>query len=111
MPKSPRFSELQWSPIERRVALVAPASAIAEEVLEATLRQLEVLGVDYHLGTHADARYRYLAGTPEQRLEDFHTASSWTASAPSGACVAATAVDNSSRNWTGNASRQPHRAR
>ncbi|WP_152227068.1 LD-carboxypeptidase [Pseudomonas sp. SCB32] len=74
MPSSRSSTELKWSPIEGRVALVAPASAIAEEVLEATLRQLEVLGVDYHLGEHADARYRYLAGTPQQRLEDFHAA-------------------------------------
>lgn len=74
MPASRPHAELTWSPIEGRVALVAPASAIAEEVLEATLRQLEVQGIDYHLGEHADARYRYLAGTPEQRLEDFHAA-------------------------------------
>jgi len=74
MPASRPHAELTWSPIEGRVALVAPASAIAEEVLEATLRQLEVQGIDYHLGEHAEARYRYLAGTPEQRLEDFHAA-------------------------------------
>lgn len=74
MPASRANTELKWSPINGRVALVAPASAIAEEVLEATLRQLEVLGVDYHQGAHADARYRYLAGTPQQRLEDFHAA-------------------------------------
>lgn len=74
MPNSPRPSELTWSPIAGRVALVAPASSIAEEVFEATLRQLEVLGIDYHLGEHAEARYRYLAGTVEQRLEDFHKA-------------------------------------
>lgn len=74
MPASRPNADLKWSPIEGRIALVAPASAIAEEVLEATLRQLEVLGVDYHLGDHADARYRYLAGTPQERLEDFHAA-------------------------------------
>ena len=74
MPKSPRPSDLTWSPIAGRVALVAPASSIAEDVFEATLRQLEVLGIDYHLGEHAESRYRYLAGTLEQRLEDFHRA-------------------------------------
>ena len=74
MPKSPRSSDLTWSPFEGRIALVAPASSIAEEVFEATLRQLEVLGIDYHLGEHAEARYRYLAGSAEQRLEDFHRA-------------------------------------
>lgn len=74
MPKPSRPSDLTWSSIEGRVALVAPASSIAEEVFEATLRQLEVLGIDYHLGEHAEARYRYLAGTVEQRLEDFQQA-------------------------------------
>jgi muramoyltetrapeptide carboxypeptidase len=57
-----------------RLALIAPAAAIAEEVLEATLAQLDVLGIRYHLGRHVRARHRYLAGTPEQRLEDLHQA-------------------------------------
>lgn len=57
-----------------RLALIAPASAIAEDVLEATLAQLDVLGIRYHLGQHVRARHRYLAGTPEQRLEDLHQA-------------------------------------
>ncbi|SQC50464.1 LD-carboxypeptidase [Pseudomonas aeruginosa] len=67
-------SDQTWQPIDGRVALIAPASAIATDVLEATLRQLEVHGVDYHLGRHVEARYRYLAGTVEQRLEDLHNA-------------------------------------
>lgn len=63
------------SPVfDGRLALIAPASAIAEDVLEATLAQLDVLGVRYHLGQHVRARHRYLAGTPEQRLEDLHQA-------------------------------------
>lgn len=57
-----------------RLALIAPAAAIAEEVLEATLAQLEVQGIRYHLGRHVRARHRYLAGTPEQRLDDLHQA-------------------------------------
>jgi len=57
-----------------RLALIAPAAAIAEEVLEATLAQLDVLGIRYHLARHVRARHRYLAGTPEQRLEDLHQA-------------------------------------
>ncbi|MNZ40790.1 Murein tetrapeptide carboxypeptidase [compost metagenome] len=70
----PEKSPHSWAPINGRAALVAPASAIADEVLEATLCQLEVLGIDYHLGRHAGSRHRYLAGTLEQRLEDFHEA-------------------------------------
>lgn len=62
------------TPFAGRLALIAPASAIAEDVLEATLAQLEVLGIDYHLGRHVRARHRYLAGTPTQRLEDLHQA-------------------------------------
>ncbi|MGP0171475.1 S66 peptidase family protein [Pseudomonas sp. NCHU5208] len=62
------------TPFGGRLALIAPASAIAEEVLEATLAQLEVLGIRYHLGRHVRARHRYLAGTPEQRLDDLHQA-------------------------------------
>ena len=61
-------------PYNGRIALIAPASAIADEVLEATLAQLDVLGLDYHLGEHVQARYRYLAGTVEQRLSDLHHA-------------------------------------
>ena len=57
-----------------RIALIAPASAIADEVFEATVAQLEVLGIDYHLGRHVRARHRYLAGTVEQRLDDLHQA-------------------------------------
>lgn len=57
-----------------RLALIAPAAAIAEDVLEATLAQLEVQGIRYHLGQHVRARHRYLAGTPEQRLDDLHQA-------------------------------------
>ena len=39
-----------------RLALIAPASAIAEEVPEMTLAQLDVLGICYHLGRHVRAR-------------------------------------------------------
>ncbi|TBU76277.1 S66 peptidase family protein [Phytopseudomonas daroniae] len=62
------------TPFAGRLALIAPASAIAEDVFEATLAQLEALGIDYHLGRHVRARHRYLAGTPAQRLEDLHQA-------------------------------------
>lgn len=57
-----------------RLALIAPASAIADEVFDATLAQLEVQGIDYHLGRNVRARHRYLAGTQAQRLDDLHEA-------------------------------------
>lgn len=62
------------TPFAGRLALIAPASAVADEVFDATLAQLEVQGIDYHLGRHTRARHRYLAGTPAQRLEDLHEA-------------------------------------
>ncbi|WP_437879391.1 S66 peptidase family protein [Pseudomonas sp. LRF_L74] len=57
-----------------RLALIAPASSIADDVFEATLAQLDIQGVDYHLGRHTASRHRYLAGTVGQRLEDLHEA-------------------------------------
>ncbi len=56
------------------VALIAPASAVASEILDSTLERLAAAGIDYRLGRHARARHRYLAGTPAQRLEDLHAA-------------------------------------
>ena len=62
------------APFAGRLALIAPASAIADDVFDATLAQLEVQGIDYHLGRNVRARHRYLAGTPAQRLDDLHEA-------------------------------------
>lgn len=61
-------------PLHGRLALIAPASAVATDVLDATLARLDAAGIDYRLGRHARERHRYLAGTPEQRLEDLHAA-------------------------------------
>ena len=44
------------APFDGRLALIAPASAIAEEVPEATLAQVDVLGIRHHLGRHVRAR-------------------------------------------------------
>jgi muramoyltetrapeptide carboxypeptidase len=57
-----------------KIALIAPASAIADKLLDDTLRRLEAQGIDYVLGEHARARHRYLAGLTEQRLADLHAA-------------------------------------
>jgi muramoyltetrapeptide carboxypeptidase len=62
------------TPFSGPVALIAPAAAVADDLLDATLTQLKALGIDYHLGRHARARHRYLAGTVEQRLADLHMA-------------------------------------
>lgn len=57
-----------------KIALITPASAIDETVLDNTLRRLDELNIDYWLGEHTRARHRYLAGTTEQRLSDLHAA-------------------------------------
>ena len=44
------------APFDGSLALIAPASAIAEEVPEATLAQVDVLGIRHHLGRHVRAR-------------------------------------------------------
>ncbi|TWI57300.1 muramoyltetrapeptide carboxypeptidase [Pseudomonas duriflava] len=57
-----------------RVALIAPAAAIAVEALEATYARLTALGINYLPGAYVQARHRYLAGTLEERLTDLYTA-------------------------------------
>lgn len=68
------LASTSWLPIEGRIALIAPASAVDPEVLKATLAELDRLGIEYRLSRHAQARYRYLAGTVEERLQDVHDA-------------------------------------
>ncbi|SPJ33911.1 S66 peptidase family protein [Kushneria phyllosphaerae] len=58
----------------RTVALIAPAGAVLPERIEATCSLLTQMGYRPQLMDHARARHRYLAGTVEQRLEDFHAA-------------------------------------
>ncbi|WP_456269535.1 LD-carboxypeptidase [Kushneria sp. AK178] len=58
----------------RTVALIAPAGAVMTERLKATCTLLMAMGYTPHLMDHVGARHRYLAGTVEQRLEDFHAA-------------------------------------
>ncbi|MFC0337017.1 murein tetrapeptidase LD-carboxypeptidase Serine peptidase. MEROPS family S66 [Kushneria avicenniae] len=56
------------------VALIAPAGAVLPERIEATCVLLEQMGYIPRLMDNARARHRYLAGTVEQRLADFHAA-------------------------------------
>ena len=58
----------------RTVALIAPAGAVLPERIEATCTLLRQMGYSPHLMPNARARHRYLAGTVEQRLADFHAA-------------------------------------
>lgn len=58
----------------RTVALIAPAGAVLPERIEATCTLLEQMGYLPRLMDNARARHRYLAGTVEQRLADFHAA-------------------------------------
>lgn len=56
------------------VALIAPAGAVSPERIDTTCALLTAMGYTPRLMDHARARHRYLAGTVEQRLEDFHAA-------------------------------------
>ncbi|GGM07914.1 LD-carboxypeptidase [Pseudomonas asuensis] len=67
-------SLLDASSFAGKVALIAPAAAIANEALEVTYAQLAEMGVSYIAGEHARARHRYLAGTLDQRLADLYAA-------------------------------------
>lgn len=58
----------------RTVALIAPAGAVLPERIKATCALLTRMGYRPQLMNNARARHRYLAGTVEQRLEDFHAA-------------------------------------
>ena len=57
-----------------RLALIAPASPVSDNVLRTTLAAFDQLGLDYQLGRQVGARHRYLAGNVEQRLEDLYAA-------------------------------------
>ncbi|REC95450.1 S66 peptidase family protein [Kushneria indalinina] len=71
----PELSELR--PLgdgPRLVALIAPAGAVLAERIDTTCALLTAMGYTPRLMDNARARHRYLAGTVEQRLEDFHAA-------------------------------------
>ncbi|MGC1873103.1 MAG: LD-carboxypeptidase [Acidobacteriaceae bacterium] len=57
------------------VRLISPASWFDPNRVQTGMESLRALGLQPQLGEHAMARYgQYSAGTPEQRLEDLHTA-------------------------------------
>jgi muramoyltetrapeptide carboxypeptidase len=58
-----------------RVAVIAPASNAKLERIDGGVAALKKYGFDVVLGSHATGREApYFAGTPEERLEDLHTA-------------------------------------
>ena len=67
-------SLLDASSFGGKVALIAPAAAIANDALETTYARLSEMGVPYVAGKHVQARHRYLAGTVDQRLADIYAA-------------------------------------
>ncbi|WP_082332518.1 S66 peptidase family protein [Lysinibacillus contaminans] len=54
------------------VGLVALSSAVEVEELGEALAFLDELGLRYKVGSTIGAKYKYLAGTDEERLADFH---------------------------------------
>ncbi|HUV97120.1 MAG TPA: LD-carboxypeptidase [Acidobacteriaceae bacterium] len=57
------------------IRLISPASWFDPNKVHVGMDSVRALGLQPQLGAHALARYgQYSAGTPEQRLEDLHTA-------------------------------------
>ena len=54
------------------IGLVTPSSSITEEKLKKAIVNMKLLGLKVKLGKNIKAINGYLAGTDEQRLEDFH---------------------------------------
>jgi muramoyltetrapeptide carboxypeptidase len=54
------------------VGLVAPASSVSAADLGRARRFAELLGVRVKLGAHVHAEHGYLAGTDDERLDDFN---------------------------------------
>ncbi|TXL66645.1 LD-carboxypeptidase [Cerasibacillus terrae] len=54
------------------VGVISPAGAIKEEELMKALYFFESLSLNVKLGKHVTKKYGYLAGTDEERVEDFH---------------------------------------
>ncbi|WML44116.1 LD-carboxypeptidase [Neobacillus sp. PS3-40] len=55
------------------IGVIAPASPPDFEKLEQGIRFIEKLGLHVKIGKHIEKKMGYLAGTDEERLEDFHT--------------------------------------
>ncbi|MEO1023505.1 MAG: LD-carboxypeptidase [Bacteroidota bacterium] len=57
------------------LGLIAPASPIYSQTqFDAMLKNVSSLGFKVKIGSYANSKYGYLAGTDEQRLEDLHSA-------------------------------------
>lgn len=54
------------------IGVIAPASPIKTDDFEKAICFFQDLGLQVQLGKHLYEEYGYLAGTDEQRLEDFH---------------------------------------
>ena len=71
---SRRSSWPQPCPPGRRLAVVAPAAAVAPELLSPGVEWLRGAGYSVSLGPHVHGRHRYLAGTDAQRGQDLNDA-------------------------------------
>ena len=56
------------------IAVIAPSSGLPEHVIQRAIAHLEQLGFVLKLGKNIRAMRGYLAGTEQQRLDDFHAA-------------------------------------
>jgi muramoyltetrapeptide carboxypeptidase len=55
------------------VGIIAPASPPEREKLERGIRFLNEIGLNVKIGKNLEKKMGYLAGTDDERLEDFHT--------------------------------------
>ncbi|MHA6259073.1 S66 peptidase family protein [Sporosarcina sp. CAU 1771] len=54
------------------IGIIAPSSSLDMENFKKSLLFLDELGLNYKMGKHVDKVNGYLAGTDEERLQDFH---------------------------------------
>jgi muramoyltetrapeptide carboxypeptidase len=54
------------------IGLVSPASPVSEEAFERTLKNLDMLGLQYKQGDNILKKYGYLAGDDQGRIDDLH---------------------------------------
>jgi muramoyltetrapeptide carboxypeptidase len=74
-PSNPSLIKLALAPAGAGIRVISPASFAIPDRVERGLERLRILGFNPYLGTNTQARGPlFFAGTPEQRLADFHAA-------------------------------------
>ena len=71
-----KISRIKPSRLKRgdTIGLITPGSYLDDDGLEKAVKNIESLGLRVALGKNIRADYGYIAGTDEERLQDFHDA-------------------------------------